>query len=260
MARCRHGRCVASFVRVRRAARHPCSNSAAGPPALSRRRQPERQCARHDQARRPHRVEIEPAPRYELQPEIAVHEPREPAAGADHRDGMHGRDDERHPEMRIDERGRRAMAGVLVEPAQPQVDRYQHQPRAMRDRDRERPQAEPRGRNPRKRPRMPAPDQQHGAEADHERARADPDRRLPREQRREQPERQHHREDRERMAEREIAERRDERAAAARHQRVRHRERPAHRGVEPVIHPAREHGRPQRERGVKAGVQRLTDG
>ncbi len=229
-------------------------------PALSRRRQSERQRTRHDQARCPHGIEIEPAPRHELQPEIAVHEPCEPAARGDHRGRVHGRDDECHPEMRIDEHGCGAVARIAVEAAQPEVDRHQHQPRAVRDRDRERPQAEPRRRDSRERARVPAPDQQHGAEADHERARADPDRRLPREQRGEQPERQHHREDRERMAEREIAERRDERGAAARHQRVRYRERPAHRGIEPVIDAAREHGRPQGDLRVQAGVQRLTDG
>src|SRR5271167_272749 len=52
-----------------------------------------------DETKGPSRVQIEPAPRYELETPVAVDQPRQEAAGRDHRGRMDDRDQDGHPEI-----------------------------------------------------------------------------------------------------------------------------------------------------------------
>src|SRR6185369_17618489 len=111
--------------------------------------------ADQDEADGPDRIQIEPALRYEFEAEIAVGEPRATSAGGDHRGGVDGGNQHGHAEIGIDERAGGLMASVEVGlPTEPEIDRHQHQRRAMGERDGERPKPQLRRRYPRQRPWM----------------------------------------------------------------------------------------------------------
>src|SRR5216683_5697344 len=67
--------------------------------------QAEHQCdgSHQNEAEGPGRIQIEPAPRYEFEAEIAVDQPRQTSAGRDHRAGVDDGDLHGHAEIGIDE-------------------------------------------------------------------------------------------------------------------------------------------------------------
>src|SRR5450631_3998057 len=99
-------------------------------------RETEHQCDRPHQNETdgPACIEIEPAPRQEFEAEVAINQPGRASAGRDHRGGMDDRDQHGHTEIGIDQRPGCLMSLVeAVVPAEAEIDRHQHQPRAMRD-------------------------------------------------------------------------------------------------------------------------------
>ena len=98
--------------------------------------------------------------------------------------------------------GRRVAAVEVGFPAEPEIDRHQHQSRAMRDGDRKGPQRQLRRRYPRQRPWMASADKPEDTEGDDKEAGADLDLALPFDQRDQQRERKDHQQHRQQMADR----------------------------------------------------------
>ena len=74
----------------------------------------QRECADEDEAQRPGLIQIEPAPRQELETQIAVCEPCRPAARRNHCQRMDQGDQDGHAEVRVDQSACRLVAGVQV--------------------------------------------------------------------------------------------------------------------------------------------------
>jgi hypothetical protein len=139
-----------------------------------------RESAHQNKAERPSRIQIEPAPRHELETQVPVDQPGQDAAGYDHRDRVDGGDQDGHAEIGIDEGSRRLVASVEVGgTAETKIDRYQHQSRAMRDRHGKGPEPQLRRSYPRQYPRVAPVDEPQDAEADDQEAGADLGRSLP---------------------------------------------------------------------------------
>src|ERR1700677_1190377 len=96
-----------------------------------------RECksAHENQADGPNSIQIEPAPRYESETQIAVDEPCRESAGQDHRSRVDDRDQYGNAETGIDEGACRLMASIGIWGlTEAEIDRYDHQARAVRDR------------------------------------------------------------------------------------------------------------------------------
>jgi hypothetical protein len=113
-----------------------------------RQRAPQPQSTHEDQAHRPHHVQVEPAFRDELQAQPPVDRPR-PAPRPRSSSRWYGPWTRPRPMPCVaHQRRRRAVPRVQrVGRAEPQVDRHQHQRRAMRQRHQKRPERQPRGRH-----------------------------------------------------------------------------------------------------------------
>src|SRR5436190_23096899 len=126
-----------------------------------------RDTAHEYQAQGPSRIQIEPAPRHELETEIAVDQPRQESAGGNHRDRMDAGDQDGHVEIGIDESARRLVAAVAAGGmAEAEINRYQHQSRAMRGRHGKGPKRQLCRSYPRQHPRMASVDEPEDAEPD----------------------------------------------------------------------------------------------
>ena len=95
----------------------------------------ERDSPNQNEADSPNYIQVEPASRNELQAQIAVDEPRRTSAGRDHCNRVDKRNDRRRTEICTDKHGGwfadLTRAGGL---AKAEIDRNEHQARAMRDR------------------------------------------------------------------------------------------------------------------------------
>jgi hypothetical protein len=84
--------------------------------------------ANQNEAGGPDYIQIEPASRDEPQSQMAVDQPRQTSAGADHGSDVHQRHQNRHPETRLHQRAGGLMAGIEFEGlAEPEIDRHEHQ-------------------------------------------------------------------------------------------------------------------------------------
>ena len=139
---------------------------------VDRKRESAHQC----EAEGPSRIQIEPASRHECETQVAIDQPRQEAAGCDHRDGVDDGHQNGHAEIGIDEGTCRLMAAVGIGgTAKTKIDRYQHQSGAMRDRHGEGPQPQLCGSYPRQHPRMALVDEPEDAETNDQEAGADQD-------------------------------------------------------------------------------------
>src|SRR5262249_48412157 len=101
------------------------------------------------------------------------------------------------PHISVYERARRLVALVEVgRPAQPEIDWYEHQSRAMRDRHGEGPEPQLRRSYPHQHPRMASVDEPEDTEADDQQTGADLDLLLPFDDYEQQRERKDHQEHR----------------------------------------------------------------
>src|SRR5215813_2836740 len=92
-----------------------------------------RESAHEYEAHSPSRIQIEPAARQELETQIAIDQPCQEAASCKHRERMHGGDQDCHSEIGVDKSACRFVTSVQIGgAAKTQIDRYQHQPGAMR--------------------------------------------------------------------------------------------------------------------------------
>src|SRR3954453_13871861 len=83
----------------------------------------------------PNPIEIEPAARDELQTEILVDEPSQATASRNHRQRMHGGNDDCHAQIGGDEPAPRLMSGMVIgSTAETEIDGDEHQSGAVRDR------------------------------------------------------------------------------------------------------------------------------
>ena len=114
--------------------------------------------------------------------------------------------------------GRRVAAVEIGGPAEPEINRYEHQSRAVRDRYGKGPKPELRRSYPRQRSRMAPVDEPEDTEPDDQKTGADLDLPLPIDERDQQREGKDHQEHREQMADRERPKRRHEGARAFFHQ------------------------------------------
>jgi hypothetical protein len=160
-----------------------------------------RESAHQNEANGPSRIEIEPAPRHELEAQVAVHQPRGESASRDHRRRVDNGDQNGHAEIGVDEGTCRLMASVEVGgPTESQIDRYEHQSRAMRGRYREGPEPQLRRSYPCQCPRMAPVDQPEDTKPDDQEAGPDLDLSLPFDEGDKQPEGKEHQEHRQQMA------------------------------------------------------------
>ena len=74
----------------------------------------EREGAHQDETEGPRCIEIEPAPRHELETQVAVDQPRQGSAGCDHRDSVDDGDQDRHAEIGLYEGACRLVTPVEV--------------------------------------------------------------------------------------------------------------------------------------------------
>jgi len=77
---------------------------------VNRKRESAHQC----EAKGPSRIQIEPASRHERETQVAIDQPRQEAAGRDHRDGVDDGDQDGHAEIGIDEGTCRLVAPAEV--------------------------------------------------------------------------------------------------------------------------------------------------
>jgi hypothetical protein len=145
-------------------------------------------------------------------------------------------------------------------PAEPEIDRHQHQCRAMGERDRERPKPQLRRRYPRQRSWMAPVGQPIKTEGDDEEAGADLYRALPFDHGNQQREGQDHEQHREQMADRERPKRGHQGARAPFHQSRGNGERPPHARVDAVVEAARDHSQPEPGRRPVGCAHIQTDG
>ena len=116
---------------------------------------------------------------------------------------MNNGDQDGHAEVGVDEGACRLVAAVEVGgPTEPEIDRYEHQSRAMRDRHGEGPEPQLRRSYPRQRPWMAPVDEPEETEPDDQEAGADLDLLLPFDEGDKQPEGKQHQEHRQQMAHR----------------------------------------------------------
>jgi len=162
-----------------------------------------RESAHQYEAEGPSRIQIEPAPRHELETQVPVDQPGQDAAGCDHRDRVDDGDQDRHAEMGFDEGACRLVAAVEIGgAAETKIDRYQHQSRAMRDRHGKGPEPQLCRSYPRQHPRMAPVDEPEAAEPDDQEACADLDLSLPLDEGDQQREGKDHHKHRQQMADR----------------------------------------------------------
>src|ERR1700730_14462050 len=155
----------------------------------------QRESADQDETEGPSRIQIEPAPRDELETQVAVDQPRQESAGCDHRDRVDDGDQDGHTQIGIYECARRLVSLVEVGgSADTEIDWYEHQSRAMGDCHREGPEPQLRRSYPRQHPRMTSVDEPKDAEPDHEETGADLDLLLPFDEGDQQRERKDHHE------------------------------------------------------------------
>ena len=74
----------------------------------------QRNAADQNEADGPHGFQVEPAPRNEFEAEIAVDQPRQAAAGRDHRGGVDGGDQHGHSEIGVDQAAGGLVASVEI--------------------------------------------------------------------------------------------------------------------------------------------------
>ena len=162
-----------------------------------------RESAHKNEADGPSRIQIEPAPRHELETQVAVDQPRGESASHYHRERVDNGDQDGRAEIGVDERACRLVASVEVGgPAEPEIDRHEHQSRAMRDGHGEGPEPQLCRSYPRQRPRMAPVDEPEDTETDDEEAGADLDLSLPFDEGDQQPEGREHQEHCQQMADR----------------------------------------------------------
>src|SRR5271155_1030816 len=124
----------------------------------------------------PSRIQIEPAPRHEFETQVAVDQPRQESAGGNHRDGVDDADQDSHAEIGIDEGAWRLVAAIEVGiSAKAEINRHEHQSRAMRDRHGKGPERQLSRSYPSQHPRMAPVDEPEDAEPDDQEAGADLD-------------------------------------------------------------------------------------
>jgi hypothetical protein len=72
-------------------------------------------------------VKIEPAPRHELETQLAINQPCGESASHHHRDRMHNGYSDGRAEIGVDEGACRLMASVKVgDPAEPEINQHEH--------------------------------------------------------------------------------------------------------------------------------------
>ena len=170
---------------------------------LIRKAEHERESTHQDEADGPSRIQVEPAPRHELETQVAVDQPCQESAGCNHRDGVDDGDQDSHAEIGIDEGACRFVASVKVGGhAEPEVNRHEHQSCAMRDRHGERPERQLCRSYPRQHSRMAPVDAPEDTEPDDQEAGTDLDLSLPLDEGDKQREGKDHHEHRQQMADR----------------------------------------------------------
>ena len=123
------------------------------------------------------------------------------------------------PQIGVYERARRLVALVKIGgPAEPEIDRHEHQSRAMRDRHDEGPEPQLRRSYPRQHPRMAPVDEPKDAKPDDQKAGPDLDLLLPFDKGDQQREGKDHNEHRQQMADRQRPKRRHKGAGTPFHQ------------------------------------------
>ena len=145
-------------------------------------------------------------------------------------------------------------------PAEPEIDRHEHQSRTMRDGHGEGPKAQLRRGYPRQRARMLPADKPEHAKPDDKEACRNLDLALPCNEGDQQREGKHHDQYREQMARRQRPKGGHQGARTPLHQSSRNRERPAHSRVQPVIKAARDDRQPKPGRCPVGHAQIQTDG
>ena len=145
-------------------------------------------------------------------------------------------------------------------PAEPEIDRHQHQRRAMGERDGEGPKPQLRRRYPRQHSRMAPVGKPEQTEGDDKEAGADLYRALPFDDGNEQREGKDHQQHREQMAGRERPKRGHQGTRAPLHQSSRNGERPPHARVDAVVEAARDDSQPEPGRCPIGCAQIQTDG
>ena len=174
---------------------------------------------------------------------------------------MNGGNQNGHAEIGVDQSAGGLVALVEVGfPAEPEIDRHQHQCRAMRERDGERPKPQLRRRYPCQRPWMTPAGKPEKTEGDNEEACADLYRALPFDDGNQQCEGQDHQQHREQMAGRERPKRGHQRPRAPLHQSSGNSERPPHARVDPVVKAARDDSQPEPGRRPVGCAHIQTDG
>ncbi len=165
------------------------------------------------------------------------------------------------PRLAFDEGPGGLVTAVEVSfPTEPEIDRHEHQSRAMSDRRGERPKRQLRRSYPRQCPRMAPVDEPEDAEADDKEAGAYLDLALPFDERDQQRERKNHQQHRKQMAGRERTKRSHQRTRIPFHQSGRNGERPPHSRIYSVVEAARDDSQPEPGSRPIRPAQFQTDG